>query len=287
MKLDGATIPIEQRSLGGIIDLAVGLYRNDFLQVIVLTLIFTVPACMLAYWASVETQAGGLLSLAVFYLLSPILGALLVAGVGTRAFGDPFTLKGALSLFLAHSFRLIFWLWTPRLLILGLGCLLYMTSLGMTPLLLCLPLALLVSKGSMLVREVILLEKLEGYRLRLRLADLRHGDAVGVAQRYLGTLLFASLVVIIAFLMLDSTATFVLEAPVLFGRLQAASLGEAVDLLLSDPRCVVTATAVVWLAYPLARLTLYLCYVDIRIRKECWDLELDFRIEARRLEGIS
>jgi hypothetical protein len=43
--------------------------------------------------------------------------------------------------------------------------------------------------------------------------------------------------------------------------------------------------SVLWIVYPVIRLAWMFCYLDVRIRKEGWDLEIDFRVEARRLEG--
>jgi hypothetical protein len=46
-------------------------------------------------------------------------------------------------------------------------------------------------------------------------------------------------------------------------------------------------SATAWLVYPLARLAWFFCYLDARIRKEGWDVELAFRIEAGRLQPAS
>jgi len=47
---------------------------------------------------------------------------------------------------------------------------------------------------------------------------------------------------------------------------------------------VVTLQIAMWLTYPIIRLAWFFCYLDQRIRNECWDLDLQCRVEAVRLE---
>jgi hypothetical protein len=46
---------------------------------------------------------------------------------------------------------------------------------------------------------------------------------------------------------------------------------------------VVALASTWWLVYPLARLAWFFCYLDARIRREGWDVEIAFRVEARRI----
>ncbi|MCZ6795710.1 MAG: hypothetical protein O7J95_19055, partial [Planctomycetota bacterium] len=148
------------------------------------------------------------------------------------------------------------------------------------------PLVVLLSRGSMLSLEVILLEFLPGSQIRRRLSDLKYGDSVALMNRYAGTLVFCTLVVAINFVVLDLTFDFLFDSPLFFDRFEWMYFDEAlISYFTTDPRCVSAVLALLWITYPLARLTLFFCYLDVRIRKECWDLELDFRVEARRLEG--
>ena len=55
------------------------------------------------------------------------------------------------------------------------------------------------------------------------------------------------------------------------------------NLLSYDPLLVVALASTWWLVYPLARLAWFFCYLDARIRKEGWDVEIAFRVEARRI----
>ncbi len=58
-------------------------------------------------------------------------------------------------------------------------------------------------------------------------------------------------------------------------------------MLFYDPLVVATLCGTLWLVYPIARLAWFFCYLDARIRKEGWDVELAFRIEGRRLQSIA
>jgi hypothetical protein len=44
---------------------------------------------------------------------------------------------------------------------------------------------------------------------------------------------------------------------------------------------VLTVTALA--AYAIGRLAWFLCYIDVRVRQDCWDLELSMMREAVRL----
>jgi hypothetical protein len=58
-------------------------------------------------------------------------------------------------------------------------------------------------------------------------------------------------------------------------------------MLLRDPRCLTVFAAAVMLVYPIVRLAWFFCYIDLRVRRDCWDMELLFRQEARRLAGVA
>ena len=43
--------------------------------------------------------------------------------------------------------------------------------------------------------------------------------------------------------------------------------------------------AVAFLVYPIGRLAWFFCYIDVRVRRDCWDMELSIIQEAERLEN--
>ena len=105
-------------------------------------------------------------------------------------------------------------------------------------------------------------------------------DLIG---RWMGAVLFYGVALVVVFTLVEAAAYALFGVEIFFARVLAA--GDWIPGFLNEPRAVIVTQALLWLGYPLARMALFFCYLDVRTRKECWDLELDFRIEARRLEG--
>ena len=55
------------------------------------------------------------------------------------------------------------------------------------------------------------------------------------------------------------------------------------NLLTYDPTVIGLIALTCWLVYPIARLAWFFCYLDARVRAEGWDVEIAFRLEAKRL----
>ncbi len=97
---------------------------------------------------------------------------------------------------------------------------------------------------------------------------------------------------IVAFVSVDAAASLIFRAPIFLGRLTDlppdASAGDYLaqmgQLLVYDPRVLSALTATALLVYPINRLAWFFCYIDIRVRRDCWDLELQFAQETDRLE---
>ena len=87
------------------------------------------------------------------------------------------------------------------------------------------------------------------------------------------------------FMLIDVVSGMVFNFPIFFGTIapgpdrQAAFAAKLID----DPVLVTMLQISLWITYPIARLAWFFCYLDQRIRNECWDLELQFRVEAARL----
>jgi hypothetical protein len=92
------------------------------------------------------------------------------------------------------------------------------------------------------------------------------------------------------FVLIDVAATMVFNRPIFFAILLEASRdGRDVFLQLThdDPAFLTTIQLALWLPYPVIRLAWFFCYLDQRIRNECWDLQLQYRAEAARLEELA
>jgi hypothetical protein len=92
------------------------------------------------------------------------------------------------------------------------------------------------------------------------------------------------------FLLIDLLSTLLLNRPIFF----AIAFDESRDgrdvfmqLTHDDPAFLTTIQLALWLPYPVIRLAWFFCYLDQRIRNECWDLQLQYRAEAARLEELA
>jgi hypothetical protein len=272
MKVERLTLPIEPRSLSGCLDLAVQFNRAWFRPLAGLLGEVAVPALALTVGLSLVTDRGLLYGLLVYFVLSPLLGSLIVAGAGQHVFGDPFEVGRALRLFGSHAWRLSFHLLVSRVVI-GLGSLLVVVGLLLVPRYGFLP-------------EVVLLERLRGPRLRQRLSELRRGVASSLEWSVVVIGGFQLVLTIATFVLVDLACGYLLGLPILINRDPGVTrVGDVLDRLLWDPLPVTVLCGLLWASYPLARLAWFFGYLDQRIRNECWDVELEFRREARRIAG--
>lgn len=272
MRLETATLSLEPRTAGACIDLAVLFYRAHAVRFLGLSLLFgSLPIAFGVYRADAFGD-GWLWSLLLFFFLSPFLGATVVAAAGHRVFGEPFTVRGALRQVWARMGTLFFFLPVARLL-LGLTGLLCVGLLWV-------PLAARYGYMS----EVILLEQLGGGRMGRRLEEILRHSWTEACGSYISVAVFAGALVVTLFLTLDLGSQLLLGVPILVGRVSwAMAFDDVSNLLVYDPRPLAVWFACCWLVYPLARLAWFFCYLDARIRSEGWDVEIAFRVEARRL----
>jgi hypothetical protein len=271
MRLEDATLALEPRSAGAVIDLALLFYRRHAAKFLLLSLLFgALPVALGALFAG---GGDGFLWASLLFLFgSPFLGAAVVAGAGHRVFAEEFAVSGALrhAARRAGSLLVFLPLLTAVFGAFGLLC------LGI-------PYFLLVSRYGFL-SEVLLLEQLRGRRVARRLEEISSDVFLNLCCRYGAISSFATLLGLVLFLLADLSSQFLFDVPLLLDRISWALAYEEIETLLSyDPLLVGTVSATAWLVYPLARLAWFFTYLDVRIRKEGWDVEIAFRVEASRI----
>ncbi len=102
---------------------------------------------------------------------------------------------------------------------------------------------------------------------------------------------FAAMLWGVLFISIDAASSLFFRRPIFLGRLvnlpAAATASDyfhhAGDLLVHDPLVLATLTATALLVYPINRLAWFFCYIDIRVRRDCWDLELRIARKTREL----
>lgn len=273
MRLDGAIFSIEQRSIGGCIDLATVFVRKQLLPVLQLLLCFAVPSVMLTWWlvGRYEWSTAGCVLL--FGLECPLFGAALVAASGRHLFGDQFSFINGIR---QPPRR---WLLYAVLMVVVRLITLLASWLLLLP-------AYFVATRYGFLAEVLFLEKCPGRRFERRLSELMHETFLSLVGRLIVLVVFFSVVVVSVFALVDVASGTLLGVPILFGRVSEIEylFEELTTLLNYDQRVTTVLISVMWLVYPITRLAWMFCYIDVRIRKEGWDVELAFRVETRRLE---
>jgi hypothetical protein len=125
------------------------------------------------------------------------------------------------------------------------------------------------------------------------------GSSGDLMLRGLGIMSFCAALVVVVFFSLDYAANLLFGFPILAGRVAdslpifdsddgsgfplASILSDIVYLMFNDPLVLTVLTGVVLLVYPIGRMAWFLCYVDLRIRRDLWDVELEFARHASRL----
>ena len=272
MRLEDATLALEPRSVGAAIDLALLFYRRHAAKLLALSVIFGGPPVALAGFRATRGD-GWLWAALLFFFGSAFLGAAVVAGAGHHVFGEEFTLRNTLRQLRRNFLALLLWIPLGRIV---LGVLSIMCwGLLWVP----------VGARYGFLSEVLVLEQLRGVRIGKRLEEILKSTHVEACGRYLAIATFALLVSTVLFLFLDLGSQALFGVPILLAKVSwAVAYEDVMNLLSYDPLLVVALASTWWLVYPLARLAWFFCYLDARIRREGWDVEIAFRVEARRIE---
>lgn len=271
MRVEDCIVSVERRTTGGCIDLAFVFARQFIVPLSILTLCFAVPSTLLVWLIGTSMRHDVFLpAMFVFAFFTMLMSGALVATVGPQVFGVPIStkaaLKGLLSRFLAYVF---------------LGILARATGFCMV-----VPLLFVMAWCGHLP-EVMFLERTPLNQVTQRLSWLSKG---GGYSRNLGRIIsigcFWFLFSVGLFLVIDLLSGWVFNTPIFFGSIAPGpDRTEAfLNLVVDDPLLVTFMQICFWLTYPIVRLAWFFCYLDQRIRNECWDLELQFRIESVRLQ---
>ena len=272
MKLDAATLSLERRTVGECIDLALVFYRTHFWRIAMMTLVFAGPLTALVAYSAHTNGGGWFWFTTTFFMATPFLGAMLVASAGHHVFGEPFSFRRASSQVSRRFLSLVLLLPLSRLVVLVLATI----CMGV----LWIP---YVARYGF-ISEVILLEQLSGRAITRRLEDIQGGRFFEACGRIVSIVSFTLLTGTSLFVAVDVLTTLLFDFPIFFGKLSSAfSYSDWGNLFSYDPWVVSSFSLLWWFMYPVARLAWFFCYLDVRIRSEGWDLEIDYRIQAARL----
>ncbi|HVW01137.1 MAG TPA: hypothetical protein VHB77_12380 [Planctomycetaceae bacterium] len=282
MRFDRAAIALAPRSLSNCLDLALVILRESLGAILGIWALVALPTCALVYCLVNYYEFDLRCAVLAGYLASSPLGVLLIAGVAPCAFGERFTVKSAW-----RSLRRSGGLWLLA------QSMLARIAIAFGLMLCAIPGVWLAARlGFMAEQEVLghLAQHLKDRRVK----ELMQGAMEDLIGRLIGITVYCVLLGIIVFVTLDWGSSFLLGFPILTGRVHfdfnyAEEWTDAFryyfSYVWSDPRVVTTMLAAGLLVYVLGRLAWFLCYIDLRVRRDCWDMELQLIHEAQRLEA--
>lgn len=278
MKVEECIVSVERRSFGSCLDLAFVFAREFAGPLFRLWLLCAMPSCAIV-WLIVSAGTDMLVpSLMVFMFFSAIFNSLLVACMGPQVFGVPISVQSAI-----RAWRKRFWSW----LLLTFVARFFQFISGFC---LIIP-SVFVTAFCGHFPEVLLLEQTPISNVVSRLNWLSGGGGYSRnLGRVLSLFLYWGIMSFGLFLMIDLISTLMFNRPIFFAILFEGSRdGRDVFLQLThdDPAFLTTIQLALWLPYPIIRLCWFFCYLDQRIRNECWDLQLQYRAEASRLEDLA
>lgn len=251
-------------------------YGRHLKHILGLWFAVALPSCAAVYLIGRRIEVGLWMPASIVFLASAPFGVMLATTTAERAFGRQISLRRTLQRALRHDIGLFAYSVLVRL----------ATAVG---LLVCLVPGALVA-----LYNGFFVEKRELPRTRPKQDE---GSAKDLVRDEMGELcirgifiaLFCLALFVVVFLTVDLLMQILFGFPILLGRLARASgsyyvENYAASLLWSDP-IVQTALAATWLlVYPIGRVAWFFCYIDLQVRRDCWDLQVQFLQEVKRLK---
>lgn len=280
MNLRQPTIPFTPRTLGNNLDLAMLLLRSGLRGYLAAWCWCTAPAVALiaathGIHAWTLPQAGVL-----FFVAAGVLGTLVASLTGALVFGIPPTLSQAYLLLGPHPWWYLFQRCVRSL-------------LQMPAFLLLLYPGLLLAYRWPFRTEARVLQNIQPALHRPRDTQLLDKQSTPLGGIWItlfgqGLMLWGTLL-----LTIDFAATWLLGTPVLMKRLGLdpayaddmwAIFQATLKFLWSDPLVLAVELALTLFVFLYLRITWFLMYIDLRVRNDCWDVELKLQQEAAQLQ---
>ncbi len=275
MKVEDCIVDVKCRSAAGCIDLACVFQRRFAAPIINLLLIFAVPSLVLGWFVLRYRDFSFVWMLLIWSFFSALFCGALIAGIGPQVFGQPFRVAEALKS-LCQRLPLYFgWILLIRIL------------QGFLSMCFVVP-ATLIAPVTGFLAEVMFLEQSPAGKINARMSALSRGYYFTLLVRFWLVLILAIILIAGLFTAIFFLGTFLFNLPGITDRIDRRQNDPFIMLisLFSDPFAGTVLQACFWSVTPLARLAWFFMYLDSRIRRECWDLDVAFQIEARRLEVV-
>jgi len=298
MRFDHVNIAFVPRKSANCLDLAVMFYGRFLIPILKLWALFAIPACTLVYLLS-------------YYFLVDIRTAITIAYFTTSPLGVLLTWNSALFTFgNTQGFGSLQRQFIPQLIPLMIRCLFDRALLFIGPALILFSGDIFILLGFIyLFFPGIWLALRNGFRAEQfsliyadiasqegtshdhRTKDLVSHDFSALFFRGLWTFMFCYILTLVLFITFDYLSYKLLEFPILIGQIPYLMDPEAIDqsvsniflLMTSDPRVLTVLTGFILLVYPIGRIAWFFTYIDLRVRLDCWDMELRMAEVSQKL----
>ena len=299
MRFQRMNVALVPRNSFNCLDLAIRFYGRFLIPVLKLWAVIALPTCLLIYLLSYYFLIEMKTAVTVAYYASSPLGVLLTWNSALFTFGNT---QGMASL--SRQFQ-------PRMIPLMLRCLLDRALLFIGPALLFYTDTFGTSMLGILYMFFpgIWLALRNGFRVEQaalkyigiaaqeenshdhRTKDLISTHFGTLFWRGLWTFFFCYLLTCILFITFDYLCYTLLEINILIGQMPYAfdpdNIGDPISnallLLSTDPRVLTVFTGFILLIYPIGRLAWFFTYIDLRVRYDCWDMELRMNEVSHKL----
>jgi hypothetical protein len=298
MRFDRVAIPLVPRTAANCIDFAISFMRHYLEPIARMWAVVAIPSCALVYVLVDRYEFELPLAMVVFVLATSPLGVLLISGAAPSAFGEPFTFRGTWSRLGWRGIGLLARGLALRAPI-SLGLMVFFipgwhlaAGTALFLIVFVVPGWYLAVRTGFFVEQSTL-SNLDRHLHDRRADELLKGEIGDLFFRSGAIFLFCAMLWLVLLLTADFLSSHLLGLPLLWGRLGIDSSYLAdfdnsfkytVRFFWGDPVVITAALAVALLVYPIGRLAWFFCYIDARVRRDCWDMELQIVQEAERLE---
>jgi len=277
-----AGISLEPRSIGSCLDLAFRFSSQYLAAFLGMWLSIAAPAMLITYAVATWTSLGWLAAILTVAGLSPFLAGVLLTHAASVAFCDPLTMK---AIYYRAWWSCLSTLWAR----LGIRCLQVLLLVTVVP-----PFLLLIYTGFQW--ESRILKSIRKRQHDHRTQDLVQQEFSDLAMRAGGCVLFGGVLWFVLTMTVDGLCMLLFGISPVFGVLAEAAedpwgyldfgvlIGNVATAAVTHPLLLATVVGVSLLTYAWLRLAWFFSYIDLRIREDCWDLEIALADEARRWE---
>ncbi|QDU53200.1 hypothetical protein [Gimesia panareensis] len=289
MRFENINIALVPRKASSCLDLAIRFYGRFLIPILKLWAVIAIPTCTLVYCLSYYFLLDLRTALTIAFFASSPMGVLLTWNSALFTFGNT---QGIGSLRRQFRFQMIplmlRCLFDRALFFVGPALLFFsgniLSLLGFVYIFF--PGTLFLIRNGFRVEQAVLdyagVASQQDASHDHRTKDLISNNFSSLFGRGLAAFLFCYTLTFILFITFDYLCYILLEFPILIGQIPYLLDPKTIDeslvnimlLMTTDPRVLTVLTAFILLVYPIGRLTWFFTYIDLRVRLDCWDMEL-------------